>query len=306
MGLNFRHSLMDAGETIFFQQALELVIAKAYDIKYPLIKFMDLFPINTQGGPGVQTMTYRQYDMVGMAKIIANYADDLPRVDVMGKEFTAKVKSVGDSFGYSLNDMRAARQAGEPLEQRKANAAKEAMMRKLNQIAFTGEASYGIPGILTNPNVSVATITGGWASATADQILADLNLLANTPVVVSNGVEAPDTMIMTIQAYNIIKNKRLSTTADGTSETVLGYFLKNNGFIKQVEWVNELKGAGSGNTDVVVAYRRDPDAIEFRMPQAFEQLPPQERNLETIVNCHSRTAGMFIYYPLSVVKAQGT
>ncbi len=42
-----------------------------------------------------------------MAKIISSYASDLPRADVKGKPTTAIIKSLGDSYGYSIQEMRA-------------------------------------------------------------------------------------------------------------------------------------------------------------------------------------------------------
>lgn len=73
------------------------------------------------------------YDRTGVAKIINNYATDLPRADVKGKPTTAYVKSVGDSYGYSVQEMRASRLAGKSLDVRKAEAARYAADYALNK-----------------------------------------------------------------------------------------------------------------------------------------------------------------------------
>ena len=57
-------------------------------------------------------MTYYSYEKTGMAVIISNYATDLPRADAKGKPTTAMIKSIGDSYGNSVQEMRASRMAG--------------------------------------------------------------------------------------------------------------------------------------------------------------------------------------------------
>ena len=57
--------------------------------------------------------------------------------------------------------------------------------------------------------------------------------------------------------------------------------------------------------EIMIAYRRDPDAFTLEIPQMFEQLPVQERGLEFVVPCHSRIGGVIIYYPLSMAIGEG-
>ena len=78
---------LDANESAFFQRELEYVKSNTYDVKYPELKARRLFPLNPEVDPGATKITYQQYDQTGIAKIIANYADDLPRADIKGKEF---------------------------------------------------------------------------------------------------------------------------------------------------------------------------------------------------------------------------
>ena len=86
-----------------------------------------------------KTTTYYSYDITGMAAIINNYATDLPRVDVQGESHTASIKSVGDSYGYNVQEMRASRMAGKSLDARKGAAARRASDYMVNKIAFAGD-----------------------------------------------------------------------------------------------------------------------------------------------------------------------
>lgn len=300
---------MDADETIFFSRQLEAVKAKAYDVKYAELKARKLFPVSYEAGPGAESIKYEQYDMVGMFKIIASYADDLPRADVKGKEFVSIVKSLGGAYGYSLQDIRAAKFAGKPLAQRKADAAKRAFEQKINSIAFSGDADNNLGGFLSNSNVNVATIpadgTGSsalWTAKTADLILRDMNLVANTVVENTKGVEIPDTMIMPLAQYNLIATKRIGVDSN---MTVLKYFMETSPYIKNIEWVEELNGAGTAGADILMAYKRDPNNLTLEIPQEFEQLEVQPKGLEYIIPCHGRCGGLIVYYPLSICKGEG-
>src|SRR5687768_14776013 len=92
MKTGINESKLDASESVFFARELEEVRAKTYDIKYENLKALTFVPIDTSIDPAVESITYRQYDSVGVAKWIASYAKDFPRADVKAVEFTTKVR----------------------------------------------------------------------------------------------------------------------------------------------------------------------------------------------------------------------
>jgi hypothetical protein len=55
---------------------------------------MQLFPVTNEAGIGAETITYEQYDSHGMVKFITDYADDLPKSDVKGKQFSIIIQSL--------------------------------------------------------------------------------------------------------------------------------------------------------------------------------------------------------------------
>lgn len=306
---------LDANETAFFARELEFIKARSYDVIYPELKAIQLIPVSSEAGQGAETITYQQFDQVGIAKIIANYADDLPRADIVGKEFTAKVRSIGASYGYSIQEIRAAQFANRNLVQRKANAARRANDQTVDRIGWKGDATHGLIGFLTNPNITAAEVQVGgttatkvWSTKNPDEILKDLNDAVTDIVELTNGVEVPDTILLPIAQYAHIQKTRL---AAGTDTTILQFFLANNPSITRVEWVTQLKGldplpsGDSGPKDVMVVYKRSPDKLTFEIPQAYEQFPAQERNLEFVIPVHSRCGGVLIYYPLSVSVVEG-
>lgn len=116
----------DAGESGFLARSLEYIEAKTYDVLFPEFPAVRLLPVSNEAGPGADIITYRQFTPVGQMKLGSTYADDLPYSDAYAKEFHTKVKSLIGAFRYSLQEVRGAVYSGIPLEQRKANAARQA------------------------------------------------------------------------------------------------------------------------------------------------------------------------------------
>lgn len=314
MGAKKQIEHFDSNESMFLNRQLDYIKQQTYDIKYAELKARKLFPVSSEADPGAENIFYRQYDQSGLAKIIANYADDLPNADVSGKEYSAAVKTLGAAYQYNLQEMRAAAFGNVPLEQRRANAARRAIAQKENKISFFGDTLSGLVGLFSAPNITSVSIpatgtgaTTQWANKTPDQILFDMNLVSNTVVSVSLGVENPDTMLLPLSQYNYVASTARSQYSD---KTILNYFLENNPYIKQVEWVNELKGAGvsgSGSApyDRMYSYRRSPEVLTLEIPSDFEQLELQIKNLVFKVPCIERFGGLLVYYPLALAFGDG-
>lgn len=299
---------LDANEQIFFSRQLEVIKAKTYDVKYPELKARRLIPVSFEANPGATSITYRQYDQVGMAKIIANYARDLPRASIKAKEFTFPVKELGASYGYTVKDIRSALFARVDLKQREANAAKRAIMQKEDEIAWSGDSETGLPGFLSNANIpnAVATADGTgasslWANKTPDQIIRDVSELISDIYDVTKEAEAPNTVIMPVSAYQLIKRTRVPDL----NTTILQFLKDNNPEITLWEQMARLETLGTGNTRLMVAYNRNPDAITLEIPSDFEQFPEQVKGLEYEVPCMESLGGVHVHYPLSANKVYG-
>lgn len=306
-GMNTR---MDAAESAFFQRELEHVKAKTYEKKYTRLKARELIPISREAGPAAETITYQMFDQVGIAKIISSYADDLPRADVYGEATTAPVKSLGSSYGYNVQEIRAAARANRPLSQMKANAARRAIGVKEETIAATGDTATGLVGLLNNANVSIVaagTKTAGgltWAVATPAELLTDLLTLLNTVYNATNGNEYPTDILLPPTQFAQLATTQNSTASD---KTVLEFALEKFrpfGLRNIGEWY-KLDGAGVGSVDRAVAYVKDPDYCALEIPQDFEQFPVQQKNLEYIVPCHERIGGVTIPYPIAFAYMDG-
>lgn len=288
---------------VFLARELETVLTRVFEVEFADIKYSSLIPISTEVGPGAESFTYRIFDKQGSMKVISDKASDLPRTDVLRKEVTHPVRSLGGAFGYTIHEVRAASMVpGMNLEQRRANAVRRAYEEKVQEIAYFGEPASGMKGFLNNDQVD-KLVPNKWfdtAGVTTDEMLELLNELPTRTVQGSNMKEMPNTMLVPYEVYRIISTTPRSTTSD---TTVMEFFLRTNPMITSIEPINELeagKSLGYLPKDRIICYDRSPDKLQLHIPQPLEFLPPERRNLEYTVAAHSRIGGMALYYPKSV------
>ena len=293
---------------LFLERQLEFIRPQVFEVTYADIKYPTLLPVTSEAGPGAQTFTYRIMDSTGEFKLIADAADDLPRADISQVEKSINIRSFGGSFGYTVQELRAAQMANIALEQRRASAVRRAYEEKVEAVAMFGESTVGLAGFFNNSTVDVIAtdrwFTGSTASGTAQDMLELLNYGVSAIINASNMKEQPDTILLAYEDYNKISTTRNSDSSD---VTVLEYFLRTNPYIRNVEPVNQLDADNSVlNTNRMVVYKRDPEKVQLHIPQPLELFPPQQRGLEFIVPAHARVGGVALYYPKSVIYVQAS
>lgn len=295
---------LDSREAAYFQRELEHIKSATYDVRYPALKARDFIPVSHDADPTDLKITYRVWDAFGMAQVIAHWADDLPHVELSGKEFSTPVVDIGVAYGYSLKELRAGARTGRSLPATKAEKAREFTERRVDDIAATGCPEAGMPGLLNHPNIPLVVLpTGTWASASAELILADMNYMVTQIVTNTLQTEEPDTLLLGTRDFLLVAQK---VAGNQLADTILGIFLKTNPYIKNVaSWV-KLDTASATGGRRILCYKADPRVLQLEIPQEFEQLPVQARNLGFEVNCTAAIGGTVIRYPLSACYADGT
>ena len=323
---------MTDDEGVFFQRQLEYIQATSYDVLYPELKGRELFALNTEGGEGIETITYRSYDKRGETAIIAGKATDLPRGDISGKEYSISVRTLGNAFGYSRQEIASAKVTGMPLEARKAEATRRSYEEKVNQIIFFGSPDNNLHGFFDGPagapaltctRTSVAASAAnaanfGWADKTPDEIIADLTTAITKMYSDTKMLFRPDKIIMSVVSKKILENTPRSLQSD---VSILNWFLANNSFINsasQIVDVNEVAGiypvrsalandfdpSGQSNEGFTVVASGE-DNMRVREPFPYMHLPVQLKGLEFEINCYGRFAGVEMIRPAAVQHWMG-
>lgn len=306
--------------SVFFARELDYIKSQSYDVEYPELTALSLFPMSNEVDPGAESTTYYSYDKTGLAKIISNYATDLPRADVKGKPSTAFIKSLGVSYGYSVQEMRASRMAGKSLDVRKGESARYQIDRLNNQIAWAGDPENGLIGVLSKnndvplyvlPTAAAVSSSTKWADKTAAEILADINGMQKQVAAVTKNVERPDTLVLPSDVYIDIATRQIPDTG----YTVKRFIEENAPYLKSIVSAAELQadspetnpyGAADGSgKNVALLFKNDARKLTIENPLPFYQYPVQPEGLEMVIPCEARTAGAIIYYPLSLLIAVG-
>jgi hypothetical protein len=296
----------DAAESFFVARQLEFMRPGIYAVQYPALKAQRLIPFNMGVDAGASQYTATVIDQTGVVRVSASMPDDVPMVELSTKQVSANIYNLTLGYQYSIQEAQAAMHAKVPLIPQKALRTREQMERKLDDIAFLGDTVSGIVGLLSLTGTDTYTVPANgagnvttWDKKASDDILADLNGAPNQVIVNTQDIEVPDTIVMPISSKTLIANRRVG---DGTSMTILSYFLANQEYIKEVEATYKAETAASGNRRMV-AYVKDPTRLEMVVSKPFTQLPPEARGFKVITLCHMRTAGLMAYLPKSIIYA---
>lgn len=294
----------DAAESAVIAEQIEIVKVKAYNQRHPELKARSLVPLDNSVPASASSVVIRSFTQFGVAKLLATYADDLPRADVKGDEKVVMFKGLGNAYGWGLDEARlASAPGGVSLSEAKAAAARRAFEVAVDTIFAVGIPSLGWYGLLNQPNMTEYTPPNGaagsplWEDKTPEEIVADLNGLVDSVVTASNEVESVDTIVMGRARWRTITTRPFST--QNPNVTILEWWQKANPGIRIEVW-QKAETAGDGGGNRIVAYRNSPEFLVGFLPQDFEQLPVQEVNLEFKVPCHGRVGGVTALYPLSM------
>lgn len=304
---------LDAPATLALARDLEFIESRIYRDKLRELKSAQCIPVSNRDPAGSKEITYVIYTKTGIAAIIANPSDRIPRSDAFAKSFTAKVRISATSFAYSTQELRQSALTRVSIPVERADSARRAMAELRNEIAFSGDTANDLLGLFTNPNITeeevalnAATTSRLWADKTAQEIIDDitggkqrLNVLAK------QAFPGPYKLLLPIAQAELIGQKRI--TDNFPTQTVSGWLTdpKNNTGIEEIVGVFELAGAGNGGTDMAFLYEMDDEVLEQRIPMPMIMHPPERRNLEFIINIEEELAGTVVRFPLAARKMYG-
>lgn len=127
---------------------------------------------------------------------------------------------------------------------------------------------------------------------------------------VTKNVERPDTLCVPSDVFMDISTRRIPDT----STTVKSFLLEHAPYLKDIVSTAELDSDSVetnpyakpvGGQGVAFLFKNDERKLTLENPMPFYQYPLQARNLEVVVPCEARTAGVIVYYPLSCLIAVG-
>lgn len=300
-------------DAINFSRELTHVISQTYDEEFPELEMAngDVIPIDRSVPSGAESYTYYTYRPIGFSRVMNTYAGtSIPRIGLAAKKSTGQIASVPNVYGWNLQDLRASQMSGQKYNLRtdQASASKRATMQTFDAVGWFGDAEHNLLGFLNHPNVThTASPVGGTSGQVSlllkdpDEILADYADLINTPSNLSKGVEQTTHVITATEVWSDLGSRPRSSTSD----TTIAAWLEENH--KEVTFSSSSRLNADAHDDsaefagesLMVAYTKRKGKGELVVPQDYEQLPPQDTALETLIYTHARVGGVLNAYPLS-------
>lgn len=303
----------DAGETAVVARSLEYIEEQITEVMYAELKAANFVPPIGGIDPGAALFTWRQGDVVGLARRTSDRGKDLPRADAKVEEFTSRIESYGASYGWTVQQLREIALASKrgfnlQLDQTYAKAAATMIARKIDNVVAFGDADSNstILGFLNSSNVTLQAAAGVWSGLSATALLAELFAMVNGVVVGSKEAIVPDTILLPQVQLNLVSQTMMGVNSDRSVLSVFMQSQRDAGRPIEVAAWPLLETANAGrNGPRGVCYKRDVDVVGSVIPLPFEAQAPQQQELEIIVPCEGRCGGSVIKRPMGLIYRDG-
>lgn len=294
-GMGIDANKLDA-HGIWTVNQLTQLLNRQYEQAYPQTGVLELFPVTTELSPVTKNFEWLEFDGVTSAKIIADYTDDLPTVEAMASEKTGKVFRLGNAWFISIDEIKAGQALGSSLSDRKASLAREGHETLVNDLVFKGSAPHNIVSVFDQPNINRLTSVG-WT--TPEIAFSELQDLIETIEDVTLGRHHVTNIVIPPSKRRLLTQKMPDVT-----ESYLAWFKENypNVTITAIAELEDIDGAG---TKGVLAYEKDPMNMSIEIPERFNMLPMQPKDLHFKVPCTSKCTGLIVYRPLTIAILSG-
>lgn len=273
------------------------LLNRQYEEMYPETSALALFPVTTEIAPTTNLFEYMTFDGVNLAKIIADYTDDLPTVEALSDTESGKVYRLGNAWLISIDEIKTGQAMGSSLGDRKATLAREAHETLVNQLVFKGSKPHKIVSVFDHPNITRIT-SAGWTTD-AEVASDELTTLIETIESLTNGRNKVNTIVLPPS-----KRRLLAKRMPETTQSYLQWFEEQNAGVT-ITSISELEDIDGAGTKAVLAYDKNPMNMSIEIPEAFNMLPMQAKDLHFKVPCTSKATGLIVYRPLTLAMLIG-
>lgn len=292
--------------SIFLREQLDYVMNEVVRQEFPDLMLANgmLVPITNQVDYRAETFSYTLMTAVGEAKILSNGAQDVPLVNNYVQKKMGIVRTLVDGYEITLEDLEAAQFANMNISAELGITARRVIEEGLDRIGYFGAAENGLLGLFNLPNVTRETApnngnsNGGtnstrWIHKTAEQLYLEITSFLTRMRQATKSIEKPEIVLIPQAQFDRISELVFPANTD---KTLLNFILEtqraNPSGIKEILPCEMLAGAGTGGSDLMIAYQKSPQKIRYEIPLDFEQRPPQEVTFSTRVVCRARTGGI--------------
>lgn len=309
---------MDAADQYFLQNQLQHTDPTKYLHLVPGAVGRKLVPPVPGVSANLPTHRYTMTKLLGQAKRSSSKSKAAPTFRAVKEEKSQNIKTYDGAFGWTVDEIRAAREAGVDLPGDSQQAAVTGLEQKIDANICLGDAEAGITGLANNaevPNTNASDKGGGntsWlhANADPDEILADIEAAISATQDALKQAQFPGSEVPQFDQFALyipvkhmtrLMTKRLGATNE---VTLLKYLRENFEMLKAIRGWHRLDTANGGNPMAVLVPALDNGAMNplaggALLPLDYEQLPEQYSGRQVSVPVAAKAGGVIWRYPVA-------
>jgi len=295
----------DVGETALFASQLKYWIAEFFGDYYPTVPVRTWLTVDNSLPVGAIEYSARRILHHGGMKPVAAYGKDAPLITVgAAEDIYRNVEYQGKTI-HTLAQLEHAAFAGFALETEQLQALAMAAEQNVEQIFHNGDNDFGTIGFYNAAGISGIPIyivaTGTWATATHDQIVADVRILmygirnaTNVSLLYPDSIAIPSSVI---QYLGVRRANTDITVRQSLQEEYPG--IK----IHESHLADTLDAAGTGPR--LFAFSSDRMVSRFGEPRQLEMLAPQQVGTAFESIGRQNLAGAILPQPMAMGHMDG-
>lgn len=242
---------------------------------FPEVQYSQLIPVDNSAPEWTKTVTVYSSEQHGAADWINGNANDIPLAGNKYGKNESRIEMAGIGYGYGYEELQASIAQGVNLANDDAIAARETYERFVDNLAFVGDTTKGMKGLINHDGVTTEAAGKTFITSTESEILTSVNTLLSGTAMDTNYQMPADTLLLPYEEFTYLA----STPLNNKEGTLLDFILKYNVYTAKtgqkltVRAFSRLKEAGAGNTARAVAYTRNPRVLKLHIPMAHKFLP---------------------------------
>lgn len=219
----------------------------------------------------------------------------------------------GMQLGWTIPELESANKLGRPVDQQKFAGMQLKWNMDIDEQVYIGDQELNSYGLINSPQVNVSNVVKGkngsslWAQKSADELLADVNMILNDAWAASAYAVCPRKLLLPPVKFSFLVSRKVS---DAGNISVLEYIRQNsisnsvNGQPLDIQPLKWLTGRGISGTDRMVAYSQDQNRVRFPLVP-LQRTPVEFRDIRQLTTYFGRLGVVEFVYPETLAYRDG-
>ncbi len=210
-------------------------------------------------------------------------------------------------LGWTIPELESAKQVGRPVDSQKYSGLLLKYNMDVDEQVYIGDDILGVEGLLNSKKVGATNVNKGWKTATAREILDDVNMILNNAWVASAFAVCPDKLLLPPLQFSLLTSRIVS---EAGNISILEFLKKNslsnsvNGKELDIQPLKWCVKRGVGGTDRMLTYTQSENRVRFPLVP-LQRTPIEYRDLRQLTTYFGRLGVIEWVYPETAYYADG-